>query len=313
MKKEIDLSSVKTISIKDRKSKVTLKEMAKLYESGKSFKQFYESLPKVLKADDFKNVVSAVVSAKRSGKPVIFMMGAHVIKCGLSPVVIDLMEKGIITALCFNGAGAIHDLELACFGHTSEDVAENLVDGSFGMAKETAETLNSALAAGAGEKLGYGEAVGKRLSADDVQNKGVSILAAAFRLDIPALVFVGIGTEITHQHPSADGKVIGELSMRDFRILADVLCNIGSGGVVINAGSAVILPEVFLKALTVTRNLGFETEGFTSVNFDMIQHYRPSENVVKRPTMSGGKGYRITGHHEIMLPLLAAAVIETLG
>jgi len=313
MSKEIDLSSIKTTSIHNRKSKVTLKEMAQLYKPGNSFKSFLDSLPPILKAKDFKAVVEAIVSASRNDKPVIWMMGAHVIKCGLSPVVIDLMEEKVITAVCMNGAGAIHDLELACFGHTSEDVAENLVNGTFGMARETAEMLNGALQFGAKKGLGYGEAIGKRLSEKDVKNKDVSIFAAGYMLGIPVTVFVGIGTEITHQHPSADGKVIGELSMRDFRIFSKILCKLSSGGVVINLGSAVILPEVFLKALTVVRNLGYKAEDFTAVNFDMIQHYRPGQNVVSRPTFDGGKGYMITGHHEIMIPLLAAAVKEKLA
>ncbi|KPK92488.1 hypothetical protein AMJ80_06565 [bacterium SM23_31] len=312
MSKEIDLSSIKTTSIHVRKSKVTLKEMAQLHKPGNSLKSFLDSLPSVLKAEDFKAVVEAVVSARKNNKPVVWMMGAHVIKCGLSPVVIDLMEEKVISAVCMNGAGAIHDLELACFGHTSEDVAENLVNGTFGMARETAEILNGALQSGAQKGLGYGDAIGKRLSENDVKNKDISIFAAGYRLGIPVTVFVGIGTEITHQHPSSDGKVIGELSMRDFRILSKILCGLGSGGVVINLGSAVILPEVFLKALTVARNLGYKAEGFTAVNFDMIQHYRPDENVVSRPTLAGGKGYKITGHHEIMIPLLAAAVKEAL-
>jgi len=310
--KEIDLTQVKTIPIDSRTSKLSIKEMAKLYESGSSFNQFLETLPPVLKADDLKEVAGAIVKASKNGKPVVWMMGAHVIKCGLSPIIIDLMEKKIITMICMNGAGAIHDLELACFGHTSEDVAKNLLDGTFGMSYETAETLNKALADGSKEDLGYGGAIGKRLSEDDVKNRDISIFAAGYRLDIPVTVFVGIGTEITHQHPSTDGAIIGDLSMRDFRILSNSLCNLGKDGIVLNVGSAVILPEVFLKALTVARNLGHPAEGFTAVNFDMIQHYRPAENVISRPTLAGGKGYKITGHHEIMIPLLAAAVKEAL-
>ncbi|MCH8286109.1 hypothetical protein IIB79_06210 [candidate division KSB1 bacterium] len=310
--KEIDLNQVKTIPISTRKSKISTKEMAKLYKSGSSFKEFLESLPPVLKADDLKEVAEPIVNASKKGKPVVWMMGAHVIKRGLSPIIIDLMENKIITMICMNGAGAIHDLELACFGHTSEDVAENLLDGSFGMSHETAETLNKALSDGEKEGLGYGSAIGKRLAENDVKNRAISIFAAGYRLDIPVMVFVGIGTEITHQHPSANGAVIGELSMRDFRIFSNGLCNLGKDGIVLNVGSAVILPEVFLKALTVARNLGHPAEGFSAVNFDMIQHYRPVENVISRPTLGGGKGYKITGHHEIMIPLLVAAVKEAL-
>jgi hypothetical protein len=223
------------------------------------------------------------------------------------------MEKGLISTVSMNGAGAIHELELACFGHTSEDVAENLLNGTFGMSKETAEILNGALSKGREEGMGFGESVGKRLSETDVPNSKTSIFAAGYKLRIPVTVHVGVGTEIVHQHPSSDGCTIGELSMRDFRILAEKLCRLGEGGVVLNVGSAVILPEVFLKALTVARNLGNPASGFISVNFDMIQHYRPVQNVVSRPTLGGGKGYQITGHHEIMIPLLAAAIIEGIG
>lgn len=312
MYNEADLSKVKTISINDRESKVAPADFADVYKKRGKFTDFLKSLPKILKAEDIKAVAETMIKAKSSEKPVFWMMGAHVIKCGLSPVIIDLMEKGIITTVSMNGAGAIHDLELACFGHTSEDVAENLLNGTFGMSKETAETLNGALADGKCIGLGFGESVGKRLSQEDVPNKDTSIFAAGYRLRIPVTVHVGIGTEIVHQHPSADGSTIGDLSMRDFRILADRLCSLGEGGAVMNIGSAVILPEVFLKAMTVARNLGNPVSGFTSVNFDMIQHYRPTQNVVSRPTLGGGKGFQITGHHEIMIPLLAAAVIEGL-
>jgi len=310
MYKEIDLSRIKTVSIHNRKSKVSHRDMARLYQKGSRLCEFLETLPPVLKAKDFKAVVSAVASARKLGKPIVWMMGAHIIKCGLSPIVVDLMERKIITTVCLNGAGVIHDAELAAFGHTSEDVAENLVNGTFGMSQETAELINGALKMGKENQLGYGESIGKRLVEDNVPHKGLSICAAGFRLRTPVLVFVGIGTEITHQHPSTDGGTIGELSMRDFRIFCQQLTELSIGGVVLNIGSAVILPEVFLKALTVVRNLGYPAEGFTAANFDMIQHYRPSENVVTRPTRGGGKGYQITGHHELMIPLLAAAVIE---
>ncbi len=310
---EIDLNRIKTISIHDRVSKVTIQDLAQVYKTGGSFQDFLVSMPPLLKSSDFKAVVDAVVSAYKDKKEVIWMMGAHVIKCGLGPVIIDLIERGIITAVCTNGAVVIHDLELACFGHTSEDVAANLVDGTFGMSAETAYMINAALFAGQQEGLGYGESIGKKLSEETTPSGDVSVFAAAYKKGIPITVFVGIGTEITHQHPSSDGKIIGELSMRDFRILSNTLCNLDSGGVVLNVGSAVILPEVFLKALTVVRNLGHPAEGFTAVNIDMIQHYRPHENVVSRPTLTGGKGYEITGHHEIMIPILAAAVKEALS
>ncbi len=311
--REIDLSRIKTISIHDRTSKIRREDLAAVYNAGGSFRDFLSALPPILKSNDFKAVVDAMVSARKQGKEVVWMMGAHVIKCGLAPIIIDLMDRKILTMICMNGAGAIHDLELAFFGHTSEDVAENLVDGTFGMSRETAELVNGALFSGQKEGIGYGESIGKRLSDDDVPNKDISIFAAGYGLGIPITVFVGIGTEITHQHPSADGRVIGELSMRDFRIITDQLCKLDKGGIVINVGSSVILPEVFLKALTIVRNLGYPAEGFTAVNFDMIQQYRPYENVVSRPTLTGGSGFTITGHHEIMIPLLAAAVHEGLS
>jgi len=259
------------------------------------------------------SVVDKIILAREKGQPVFWMMGAHVIKCGLAPIVIDLMKRDIITTVSTNGAGSIHDLELACFGHTSEDVAENLLDGTFGMSDETSLTLNGALEEGQKDGLGFGSSIGKRLCSDDVANTEISIFAEGYRQKIPVTVHVGVGTEIVHQHPSTDGAVIGELSMRDFRILSEKLCSLSNDGVVLNVGSAVILPEVFLKALTVARNLGNPVQGFVSVNFDMIQHYRPTQNVVSRPTLGGGSGYQITGHHEIMIPMLYAALIEKLG
>jgi hypothetical protein len=311
--REIDLSRIKTISIHDRASKIRIKDLAAVYNDGGSFREFLSTMPPLLKSADFKAVVDAMVSARKQGKEVVWMMGAHVIKCGLAPIIIDMMDRKILTMICMNGAGAIHDLELACFGHTSEDVAENLVNGTFGMSRETAEMVNGALLSGQKEGIGYGESIGKRLADDNVPHKDTSIFAAGYRLGIPVMVFVGIGTEITHQHPSTDGGVIGELSMRDFRIVTNQLCKLDKDGIVINVGSSVILPEVFLKALTIVRNLGYPAEGFTAVNFDMIQQYRPYENVVSRPTMTGGSGYSITGHHEIMIPLLTAAVKEGLS
>jgi len=239
------------------------------------------------------------------------MLGAHVIKCGLSPIIIDLMEKGIITTIATNGAGTIHDTELACCGKTSEDVEENLKNGTFGMASETADIINNTISEGKSGDLGFGELLGKRLSEKDIPYRNFSILSAGYRLRIPVTVHVAIGTEIVHQHPSADGEAIGKLSLKDFRIFANNLKNL-EGGVVFNIGSAVILPEVFLKALTVVKNLGYKVENFTAVNIDMIQHYRPKVNVVERPTAQGGKGIIITGHHEFMIPLLAAALKERL-
>ncbi len=304
---EIDLSKVKLYSIIQRDSKVQVDFLGAPTDPLASFTEWWRSLPDILVARDLKALVRDIAAARRKHKPVIFMMGAHVIKVGLSPLLIDLMERGIITAIALNGAGIIHDSELALFGTTSEDVAANLFDGTFGMAKETGEFINNAVKRGREARLGLGESVGKSLLEAKAPNLSVSIVARAYQMGIPVTVHVGIGTDIIHQQPSADGAAIGELSHRDFRILAQHLTDL-DGGVVLNIGSAVVLPEVFLKALTVARNLGHPCKAFTTANFDMIQHYRPRLNVVTRPTMGGGQGYTFTGHHEIMIPLLAAGI-----
>lgn len=305
---EIDLSKVTLTSIAQRQSKVQLGALAKPVEAGASFAQWWDSLPQFLAADDLKAVALAVAQARKAGKPVIVMMGAHVIKVGLSPVLIDLMRQGMITTLALNGAGVIHDVELSLFGATSEDVAANLADGTFGMVKETGEFINGTIKAGAKAGLGLGEALGKALVERPAPNLEISLLGQAYQLNLPVTVHVAVGTDIIHQQPSADGAAIGEASLRDFRILARQAADLGGGGVVLNLGSAVILPEVFLKALTVARNLGYPARDFTTANFDMIQHYRPRVNVVSRPTLGGGRGYTITGHHEIMIPLLALGI-----
>lgn len=269
--------------------------------------RFLDSLPDILKARDLRSLAADIVQARRRGRPVILMMGAHPIKCGLGPVLIDLMERGLITCLSLNGAGAIHDFEMAMWGRTSEDVARGLEDGSFGMARETADLINGAVIQGDAQDLGFGESLGLMLSEERAPHRKLSLLAACRRLGIPATVHIAVGTDIVHQHPSFDGAAAGRASHRDFRILAHQVSKL-SGGVVINLGSTVILPEVFLKALTVARNLGGRAKSFTAANFDMVQHYRPNVNVVQRPTAGGGRGYSFTGHHEIMVPLLAAAV-----
>jgi hypothetical protein len=267
---------------------------------------FLDRLPDVLKARDLKELAGDIARARRRGRPVVLMMGAHPIKCGLGPVLIDLMERGLVTCLALNGAGAIHDFEMAMWGRTSEDVAQGLKDGSFGMARETADLLNGAVIQGDAHDLGFGESLGLFLTEEKAKYHGLSLLAACRRLKIPVTVHLAIGTDIVHQHPSFDGGAAGRASHRDFRILAHQVGKL-SGGVVINLGSTVILPEVFLKALTVARNLGGRAKDFTAANFDMVQHYRPNVNVVQRPTAGGGRGYSFTGHHEIMVPLLAAA------
>ena len=310
--KEIEIEKIKTTSIKDRESKVSIEQVARPVIAGSKLQTFFKCLPQVLAAHDFGELVSRIVRAVHSGKPVLFMMGAHVIKVGLSPIIIDLMEKGVISGIALNGAGVIHDTELTYFGKTSEDVGVFLKDGRFGMAKETADIINQTVVKGREEGLGFGEAIGKQTVEDKPPHFNLSVLGQAYRLGVPVTVHVAIGTDIVHQHPSADGGAIGELSLRDFRILAHLVSQIGNGGVVLLFGSSVILPEVFLKALTVARNIVGEVNNFTTANFDMIRHYRPMVNVVERPTEGQGKGYAFVGHHEIMMPLLAAAIKEGL-
>ncbi|MFH1655375.1 MAG: hypothetical protein ABH954_02045 [Candidatus Omnitrophota bacterium] len=310
---KINLRKIKTYSLGKRKSTVNLKDFAAIYKKGNSFRRFYQDLPHVLKAQDLRNVVNAVVGAKKKKKPVIFMLGAHVIKCGLSPIIIELINRGIIDCVALNGAGIIHDFEIAFQGKTSEDVERSIRDGSFGMAQETAGFINDAIKSGAKFDLGIGQAVGRAIDEDNrLRFKELSIIHSAFKKNIPITVHVAIGTDIVHQHLSCDGAAIGQTSLKDFHNFIAEVSKLGDGGVLINFGSAVILPEVFLKALTVARNLDYKVRNFTTANFDMIYHYRPQQNIVHRPTQGSGKGYYIVGHHEIMLPLLASSIIEEL-
>lgn len=310
---EIDLSKITPLSVKTRPSKLDSAQLARPLPPGSSLASFLDSLPKTLAAQDFHALVRDLVTAKRSGKPVIVMMGAHVIKVGLGPLIIDLLTQGLLDAIAVNGAVAIHDAELACFGRTSEDVAEMLRDGRFGMSKETAELLNGAADKAADQGLGLGEALGARLLDEKAPHADHSVLAQAYRLGVPVTVHVALGTDIVHQHPGAQGAAIGEASLRDFRILADRVRQLHGGGVAMLWGSAVVLPEVFLKALTVARNVAGPVDSFVTANFDMIRHYRPQVNVLERPTQNSGRSYRFTGHHEIMIPLLAAAWKEALA
>jgi hypothetical protein len=307
----IDLSGVRTRSLADRPSKVRVDDFAKPPRPRATFAEFLASLPRILGAEDFRAVVDAVVTAKRRGRPVILGMGAHVIKCGLSPVVIDLMERGIVTCVAMNGAGPIHDVEIALAGHTSEDVPAGLRDGAFGMARETGELIHEALAAVDAE-TGLGAAVGRRLLEVKAPHAARSILATAARLGVPATAHVAIGTDIVHMRPGASGAALGQASFVDFRLLTAVVADL-SGGVYLNAGSAVILPEVFLKAFTIAQNLGADLRDFTTVNVDMLAHYRPTVNVVQRPAEVGGRGYALIGRHELLIPLLAFAVVDALG
>ncbi|MBI5598318.1 MAG: hypothetical protein HY890_01105 [Deltaproteobacteria bacterium] len=303
--------NIKTYSIKTRKGKVNVKDLASVPRKGGSLRDFLTSLPSMLAANDLKAVTTAVVRAHGGKKTVALAIGAHVIKAGLSPLIIDLMERGVIGAIATNGAGAVHDFELAFAGSTSEDVDAGIGSGEFGMADETGRFLNDAIKKGVEKGFGIGQSVGGMIEGSRFPYKDLSILAAGARLDIPVTVHVAIGTDIIHVHPRMDGSSTGRGSHRDFRIFSSVVSSL-EGGVFINIGSAVILPEVFLKALTLARNLGYKVRNFTSVNMDFIQHYRPVTNVVRRPTMRGGKGYALTGHHEIMVPLLYAGIIEGL-
>ncbi len=280
----------------------------------RSFAAFVRALPDVLVAADFRAVVDAVAQAKRGGQGVVVMFGGHIVKTGVAPVLIDLMERGVITHIATNGSGAIHDYEIARFGATSEDVARGLVDGTFGMAEETGRGMNEAFIRGMQQGWGMGQSLARSLMEhDDLAHPEMSLLLAAERLSIPFTVHAALGAEIIHQHPAVSGAAIGDTSHRDFRILAASLPALHQGGVVLNLGSAVIMPEVFLKALTIARNLNDRRPtDFVTCDLDMQRHYRPRRNVVIRPTLAGGKGYEITGHHEIMVPLLCWAVADRL-
>jgi hypothetical protein len=308
----IDLSLLKTYSLSERKSKVSADDFATPWKKGENFKNFLDTLPKILGAEDIQYVISAIAQAFQNQKTVMLAMGAHVIKVGLNPIIIDLMERGVLTAVAMNGAGIIHDFELAMTGQTSEDVAASLGNGTFGMARETGAFLSEAIQKAGRESLGMGQAVGMSILENRLPLMDKSILATGARLGIPVTVHIAVGTDIIHMHPGFDPEKAGGASHRDFRIYASAVSSL-ERGVYLNVGSAVILPEVFLKALTLVRNLGRQVENFTAVNMDFIRHYRPMTNVVNRPTMGHGKGISLVGHHEIMLPLIAAGVIEQIA
>ncbi|HEY5648021.1 MAG TPA: hypothetical protein VLB09_07515 [Nitrospiria bacterium] len=305
----IDFSKIRTYPLKSRKSKVSIKEFGTPTKA--VVMPFINTLPDILGAKDLRAVIEAVATARNKKRPVIAGMGAHLTKVGLNPILIDLMENGILTGLAVNGAVIIHDFELAMAGKTSEDVEEQIRGGKFGMAEETGRFINEAISEGVSEDIGIGKAVGRWLEREKAPYKQHSVLATAYRLGIPVTVHVAIGTDIIHIHPQVSGASLGLGSLTDFKTFCEEVSRL-EGGVYLNIGSAVILPEVFLKALTVARNLGYTVNRFTTVNLDFIQHYRPNTNVVHRPTQNGGKGYSLTGHHEIMLPLIAAAVKERL-
>lgn len=305
--KKLDFKNVKTHSLKDRKSKVSLSDFAKLTEKDQDIDAFIDSLPNILTGQSFKDFLDDYTNSIRTKSTILLMMGAHVIKVGISPLLIDAMERGWITHLALNGACVIHDVEIALWGITSEDVAEGIEDGSFGMAKESTEFINEAVKNGRGT-MGYGEAVATALEQSNGPHLDQSLLYNAYILNIPFTVHSALGTEIIHQHPSVDGAAVGDTTWTDFQIFTNNVSTLDKNSIVLNVGSAVIMPEVFLKALTVVRNLGYPAFGFSSANFDMIRHYRPTVNVVERPTQKVGKGYYFIGHHEIMLPLLFAAL-----
>jgi hypothetical protein len=308
----LSFEGLKTVPIDARGGKVRVEDFAKPYRKGEGVAGWMESLPKILAADSFRGVVEALRRAREQKRAILWGMGGHVVKCGLGDVLLDLMRRGWVSAFVMNGAASIHDFEIAIAGQTSEDVEAVLPDGRFGAAEETGREMNLAIAEGSREELGMGEALGKRLDTlAKPEFAAHSIVAAAYRASVPVTVHVAVGTDTPHTHPAADGAAIGQATHRDFRLLCSLVRGLDQGGVYLNVGSAVVLPEVFLKAVSVVRNLGNPLAGFTTVNFDFLQHYRPKLNVVERPhARSGGRGYAITGHHELMIPLLAAILIE---
>jgi hypothetical protein len=311
-KKKADPPKLRTLSVRDRFSKVSVEDFASPLTPGMLVRDFLDALPGLLAGRALREVAERIAKAAREQKPILVGMGAHVIKVGLAPVLVSWMERGIITGLVMNGAGVIHDTEIALWGQTSEDVGPALDEGMFGVAEETAGLINQALSEGSNKGKGFGEAVAQRLAESDPPYADLSLLCQAHRRGLPVTVHVAIGTDIIHMHPLADGAAIGEASLRDFHRLVSQIARL-EGGAYLNVGSAVVLPEVFMKALNLARNQGNRVEAFTTVDMDFIKHYRPSVNVVDRPVRMGGRGYQLIGHHELNLPLLAVAVLERLA
>jgi hypothetical protein len=307
---EFDLSGVRTYPLASRRSKAHADDFARPVAPGGTFKAWFDALPAILGARDLRRVVEAIVSARHRGAGIVWGIGAHVIKTGVSPVLIDLMQRGYVSALAMNGAGVIHDFEIALSGSTSEDVDEALGPGRFGMADETGRVLNQIARDAADRAEGFGQAVGRSLADQDPPHAGRSLAVAAHRLGIPLTVHVAIGTDIVHMHPDASGAAIGDVSLRDFRYFTSSVARLG-GGVYLNCGSAVVLPEVFLKAVALARNAGVPLNGLTTVNIDFLRMYRPHTNVVTRPVAgTDGAGISLVGHHEVLIPLIAAAVLD---
>jgi len=308
----MEFRRLKTVDIHVRGGKVRLEHLARPYRKGAGVDGLLDSLPKLLAADDLRALVEAIVRARERRRAILWGMGGHVVKCGLAPVLIDLMDRGFVTGLAMNGSTAIHDFELAIAGHTSEDVTAVLPDGSFGTAEQTGREMNAAFEEAAREGCGAGEALGRRVVAGaPPERRDVSLLAAAWERRLPVTVHIAIGTDTLHMHPAARGEAIGAATYHDFRLFCSLVRELDEGGVYLNLGSAVVLPEVFLKAVSAVRNLGHPLRDFTTANLDFLQHYRPRVNVVNRPHAgAGGRGIALTGHHEIMVPLLAAALVE---
>lgn len=305
----LDLSGISTYPLASRQSKVTVSDFARPLSAHSPLKELLDSMPNILAASELLQLAGLIREARSRDRAIIFGLGGHVIKTGLSPILLDLMKRGFVTAFAMNGSAMIHDFEIALAGATSEDVDATLGEGRFGMAEETGALINKAIKAGASDGIGMGEAIGREIDVMKPEFATHSLLLGAYQAAVPVTVHVAIGTDIVHLHPSADGAATGQTTMQDFRLLCSVVRRLDAGGVYLNLGSAVVLPEVFLKTVTVIRNLGFKLADFTTANFDFIQQYRPLTNVVRRPVAGSGRGFSFTGHHEIMIPLLAAAVL----
>lgn len=311
--KPLDFAGISTYSLESRKSKVNTAMFGSPLDGSENVLGFISKLPHILAAENLRRLIRAVLYARASGKPILWGFGGHVIKVGLGPVINDLMRSGFVSGIAMNGSAAIHDFEVALRGTTSEEVEEQIGEGRFGMARETGEYMNKAINAAAADQLGLGEGFGRFIEGAGsagirFQHRSSSILAEAYAAKIPVTVHVAIGTDIIHAHPQTSGKALGGATYQDFRLFCSMAGELDSGGVYINVGSAVVLPEVFLKAVSVVRNLGHRLEEFTTANLDFIQHYRPIQNVLKRPTQNSGQSIALTGHHEIMVPLIAAAL-----